>query len=563
MIKLTGTPISEGVGIGKVVVIAKKEDPVRISADAGQEKEKLNQAFDRVQKSIESQISQCSEDQVEQSAILEAHLMMIQDPQWKSDIEQMIDEQSINASFAVLSVATATAKMFAAMDSDYFKERAADIMDIGHRLIDVLDNRKNVDLAKINEPTILFAYELLPSQTVLLDKKYIKGLVTEQGGKTSHTAIMAKALGIPLISGVREALNSEFDSKQAIIAVEDELIIIEPSQEDIKKYEQKIKEIEERHAFLQKYIGVKTRTLCGNHIEVAANIALPEDVERVLEVDAEGVGLFRSEFLYMDRSSAPSEEEQYQAYTKVLKAMGDKPVIIRTMDIGGDKAVDYLGIEKEENPFLGLRALRYCLREPDLFKVQIRALLRAGVHGKLRIMLPMVSKLQEVRDAKEIIAQVKEDLRRDSVAFNDSVEVGIMIEVPSAALIADILAKEVDFFSVGTNDLIQYTAAVDRMNATIADLYSYYDPAVLRLLHFIAKSANENGIFLGMCGDVAGDKLLAPYLVAIGFNELSVTPTRVLALRHEISQYRKDNKELVDAILNAGTVEEVLAILKK
>lgn len=558
MLYISASPISDGIGIGKILVLQEKKDPQQLKAASTEaEKQKFADALNKVAEKIQAQIELLTGEKKE---ILGAHLLMAEDPEWCTEVESFIENESCNAAYAVNIVGERTADFFKSMDSEYFRERAADILDISESLIDILENRQNIDLAALEEPTIIFANELLPSQTVLLNKETVRGILSCQGGQTSHTAIMAKALGIPMLSGAKEALDSTFNGKKAIISVKEGVVLVDPEPEILSRYQKRIQNALAEEASLASFINEPSRTACGDRLEIACNIALPKEVENVLKVGAEGIGLFRSEFLYMDRPTPPSLDEQVKAYKTVLEAMDGKSVIIRTMDLGGDKAADYLGIPKEANPFLGLRAIRYCLRQPDLFKTQIKALYLASSAGNLKIMLPMIATVNEVRNAKKLIEEVRAELKAEGKDFAP-LPLGIMIEIPAAALMADILAEEVDFFSIGTNDLIQYTMAVDRMNANISDLYSYYDPAFLRLLHLIAKVAKEKKIWLGMCGDVAGDPLLAPYLIALGFNELSVTPPRVLALRREIKSLRRDNEALINAILTAKTAAEVQSIL--
>lgn len=564
---IKGLGVSDGVGIGELLLV-KPDEPALESKSSNVELESnrlqqaLGQSLSELEDIYESKRETLGEDKAQ---IFQAHIMILQDPEWVKDIAGKITDDSWSAEYAVQLSAEAMAQMFEGMDNPYFQERAHDIRDVARRIIRILRGEASVDLGLAKPGSIIAAVDLTPSDTAQLNAKNIVGIITAVGGKTSHSAIIARTLGIPAVMGIgRTAFEALAQEQKAIVDGDQGTLTLNPTEQVIVDYKDRINQIELEKKELQKYIGLETKTADGKSIELAANIASPNDLERVLENDAEGIGLFRSEFLFMDRTSAPTEEEQYESYSAVLKGMTDKPVIIRTMDIGGDKEVSYLNMPEEMNPFLGYRAIRYCLNEPEVFKIQIRALLRAGVYGKLRIMLPMISSVQEVRQSKAIIESVKEDLRNENVEFADDVPVGIMIEIPAAAIASDLLAKEVDFFSIGTNDLIQYTVAVDRMNESIADLYTAYHPAVLRLIKMTIKNGHEAGIWVGMCGSVAGDLTLMPLLIGMGLDEFSMSPSTILKARKTTMgiDYKKA-QSMVNDILSLSTATDIENALSK
>lgn len=463
-----------------------------------------------------------------EAQIFEAHQMMLSDPEWSAQIDERI-KNGDSAPQAVDQVAKAFIEIFSAIEDEYLRERAADLKDVAKRLQHKLLGIEEVDFSESG--IILIAEDLTPSDTARIDKDKVLGFMTEIGGPTSHSAIMARTIGIPAIVGVGSTLKQIKNGELIGMDGELGLFYINPDSDCLELLKAKQAQLLKERAELEVLKGQITQTQDGHKVEVACNIGGVKDLVHVLENDGEGIGLFRSEFLYMDREALPSEEEQFQAYEAVLKAMAGKPVVIRTLDVGGDKNLPYLQIPKEENPFLGFRAIRYCLKHTDVFKTQIRALLRAGVSGDLRIMLPMISGVTEVRAAKALIEEVKAELTREKVDFAQSYQLGIMIEIPSAAVMADVLAKEVDFFSIGTNDLIQYTVAVDRMNQDIAELYTPYHPAVLRLIRMVIAAGKSAGIWVGMCGEAAGNPKMIPLLLGMGLEEFSMNPSKVLSAR--------------------------------
>ncbi len=463
-----------------------------------------------------------------EAMIFEAHLMMLQDPEFLSRIQAQI-KAGDSAPYAVKIISDEFIAMFSAIEDEYLRARAADLKDVSERLLRKLLGIKDVDLSE--KGIILLAEDLSPSDTAKIDRDKVYGFVTEIGGPTSHSAIMARTIGIPAIVGIGHTLSNIQNDDLIAIDGETGELYVNPSEVVVKELKEKMKALQAKRAALETLKGQSSVTLDGHKVEIACNIGGVKDLVHVTENDGEGIGLFRSEFLYMDRSNLPSEKEQFEAYKAVLVGMGDKPVVIRTLDVGGDKNLPYLNIPKEENPFLGFRAIRYCLKNEGVFKTQIRALLRAGCYGNLRIMLPMISGVTEVRAAKAIIETCKEELTQENIPFSSTYQLGIMIEIPAAAVIADLLAKEVDFFSIGTNDLIQYTVAVDRMNQDIAELYTPYHPAVLRLIYQVIQAGKQAGIWVGMCGEAAGNPNMIPILLGMGLEEFSMNPSKVLVAR--------------------------------
>ncbi|WP_430882616.1 phosphoenolpyruvate--protein phosphotransferase [Fusibacter sp. JL216-2] len=564
---IKGLGVSEGLGIGRLLLLKPEVQPQEAFVD--NVKVELNKLSDAIYKSLvelQAIYSEKLEKLGEEKAqIFQAHIMILKDPEWIKDIEAKIEAKKYEAQYSVHVSAEAMAQMFEQMDNEYFRERAHDIRDVARRIIRNLRGQEATDLSQAPKGTIVVAQDLTPSDTAQLKPENISGIVTAIGGKTSHSAIIARTLGIPAVMGIGmnnfESLTNQAD---AIINGQEGSLILNPDAKERACAKRLVKELSAEKESLKSLIGQSTYTKNERQVELAANIASPDDLKRVIENDAEGIGLFRSEFLFMDRNSAPSEEDQFKAYRSVLEGMNDKPVIIRTMDIGGDKEVSYLNMPKEMNPFLGYRAVRYCINEPQIFKIQMRALLRAGLYGNLKIMLPMISSVHEVRAVKEIIEGVKADLQAEGFPFNDSVPLGIMIEIPAAAIASDLLAKEVDFFSIGTNDLIQYTIAVDRMNESIADLYTAYHPAVLRLIKMTIENGHKAGIWVGMCGSVAGDLDLMPLLLGMELDEFSMSPANILKARKRALEIDTDSvKDHLDTVLSLATSEEVESYMKK
>ncbi|MBB5354084.1 phosphotransferase system enzyme I (PtsI) [Anoxybacillus mongoliensis] len=500
----------------------------------------------------------------DKAAIFSAHLLVLSDPELVQAVEQKIEQERINAEFALHEVASMFIAMFEAMDNEYMKERAADIRDVTKRVLAHLLGVTISNPSMITEEVVIIAEDLTPSDTAQLNRKYVKGFTTDIGGRTSHSAIMARSMEIPAVVGTKEATATIQNGDIVIIDGLDGEVIVNPTEETIAEYEQKRAAFAAQKAEWAKLVHEKTTTSDGHHVELAANIGTPNDVEGVLANGAEGIGLYRTEFLYMGRNELPTEEEQFEAYKTVLEKMEGKPVVVRTLDIGGDKELPYLDLPKEMNPFLGFRAVRLCLDMQDMFRTQLRALLRASVYGNLKIMFPMIATLDEFRQAKAILLEEKEKLVAEGVAVSDDIEVGMMVEIPAAAVLADQFAKEVDFFSIGTNDLIQYTMASDRMNERVSYLYQPYNPAILRLIYNVIEAAHKEGKWVGMCGEMAGEELAVPILLAFGLDEFSMSATSILRVRSQLKKLSKQEAERVkDHILSLATAEEVVRFVKE
>lgn len=560
--KLTGIPASQGYGIGHAFVI--KEFVLPDSRPIVHVKEEIKR-FENAVKQANEELEAIYLDKKdslgeENAAIFQAHIAMLNDPELTAGIIGHIKNKEC-AEYATKLVSEQYYNMFSVMEDDYFRERALDIKDIGLRLMKILTGVATALEFNSEAPLIIIARDLTPSDTASLKPELTAGIITEIGGSTSHSAIIARTLGIPAVMGLKDATKSvKSDDLLTIDGYKGE-VVLSPETSLLEDIKRKIAIETEEKSLLEAYKNRESLTKDGVEIEIASNIASPDDLAYVLDNGSDGVGLFRSEFIYMNRSSAPTEDEQYALYKKVLEGLKDKPVVIRTLDAGGDKEIPYLDIPKEMNPFLGYRAIRYCLNHQDLFKSQLRALLRAGVHGKLRIMFPMISSLEELRAAKATVEACKRELEKENIPYNTSPEIGIMIEIPSAAIISDILAKEVDFFSIGTNDLIQYTVAVDRMNEQIKHLYSPYHPALIRLIKTVIDNGHKNGIWVGMCGAVAGNPKMIPLLLNLGLDEFSMSPSAVLKSRKIISETNRKNQSFVDSVLAAPTSTEVEKIL--
>lgn len=535
---LDGIGASSGVAIGKVFIKKQGTTSVpntkieNVEAEIERFEAAKVEAINELKALYERALREVGE---EHAGIFDVHQMLVQDLDLHDQVVNVITEEKYNAAYAVSEAAVIIAGMFESMEDAYMKERAADIRDISKRLIGILTGEREVSLADINEPVILVAKDLFPSDTIQMNKEFVLGFITEDGGKMSHSAILARTMQIPAIVGVKDALTKIKNEETVILDGKGGKIYLEPTEEMLTTWKAEQDKYTNYKQELQKLIGTENKTLDGVHIDIYANIGSPDDIAKVLENDAKGIGLFRSEFLYMDGTSLPTEEMQYQAYKKVLEAMEER-VIIRTLDVGGDKELPYLNIPKEENPFLGYRAIRVCLDQPELFKTQLRALLRASVHGKLGIMFPMIAVVDEIKAAKALLEETKNELIAEGIPVSDDIEVGIMIETPAAALVSDVLAKEVDFFSIGTNDLTQYTMAVDRMNSKIAHLYDTHNLAILRSIKMVADNAHKAGIWVGICGESAADTSLTELYLAMGIDELSVSAPSVLEVRKTVQQ---------------------------
>jgi phosphotransferase system enzyme I (PtsI) len=558
---MKGIGTSSGIALGRVLVY--KEPEIKINKQKIEkthyEIEKLNNAIekglDEINELYEETLKTVGEQEAE---IFNAHKMMIEDPEFIDNIKNKIREENANVEWAVREISDHYISLFSDIDDEYLKERALDLKDVSKRLLRILLGIESTDLRAINEKCIIVAEDLIPSDTAQMNKDMVIGIVTELGGKTSHTSIIARSLEIPAIAGLKDITNIAQNGDMMLIDGEVGLVILNPSEEEIEAYEEKKKQYEEIKLKLKEMKGQKSTSKDGVTVEIVANIATPDNVHKVIENDGEGVGLFRTEFLYMDCDKLPTEEEQYEAYKLVAEKLEGKPVVIRTLDVGGDKEIPYLNLPKEMNPFLGYRAIRLCLDRTDIFKTQLRALLRASAFGDIRIMFPMISNIKEVRDAKIILEEAKDELREKNIPFNENIEVGIMVEIPAVAVHSDIFAKEVDFFSIGTNDLIQYTLAVDRGNQDIAYLYNQFHPAVLKLIKMTIENGHKEGIWVGMCGEAAGDEKLIPLLLGMGLDEFSMSPSSMLKARWIINNTSKKEVEgMMDEILSLATAEDV------
>ncbi|MFR4163186.1 MAG: phosphoenolpyruvate--protein phosphotransferase [Paraclostridium sordellii] len=563
-----GTGASPGIALGNALVIEHSELNIekRNIENIEAEIEKLQSAVETSRIELEKVKERAKVELGEHEAeIFEAHLLVLADPELIDQTISKIKDEKVNADFALNEVKDMFVSIFESMDNEYMRERAADIKDVTNRVLRHILGVKVVDLSALDEEVILIAHDLTPSDTATMNKKMVLGFLTNIGGRTSHTAIMARTLEIAAIVGLNDATDQIKDGDFIVFNGETGEVIINPDEETINQYRKlKAKHDEEKEA-LKQLIGKASSTLDERHVELAGNIGSPNDLDGLLKNDAEGVGLYRTEFLYMDKEDDfPTEQEQYEAYKAVLEGMNGKPIVIRTLDIGGDKELKYFKMDEEMNPFLGYRAIRLCLDRVDIFKTQLRALYRASVHGKLRIMFPMISSLEELLKAKEVIREVLSELDSEGIKYSHEVEVGMMIEIPSAAVISDILAKHVDFFSIGTNDLIQYTCAVDRMNQKISYLYNQFNPAVLRLIKMVIDNAHKEGKWVGMCGESAGDKRMIPILLGMGLDEFSMSPISILPARKFITSVNySDMKKFADEVLTIGTAEEIKAYVDK
>lgn len=534
---MKATAVSPGIAIGKVFLLKKIEVESLQKYSDSMEKElsiletALEKSAFELQELIETSGAKLGKDDAE---IFQAHLMILQDDEFVQTVRDHIESEKLCAAYAVMKTADEFYIQFMNIEDEYIRERAADVKDVGMRVVKSILGT-GTGLEAMPDGSVIVARELSPSDTASMDSQKVCGIITEGGGRTSHAAIIARNLGIPAIVGATGITEQVETGSFIVFDGESGEVFIRPDEKIIQRYE-KIKISRENYKkLLMQFKDKKTFTIDSHQVELYANIASQNDTSAALENGAQGVGLFRTEFLYMNRDSEPSEEEQLEVYKKVLLNMKSKPVIIRTLDIGGDKDVPYLGLEKEDNPFLGFRAIRICLEKKEMFKKQLRAILRASVFGRARIMFPMISCLEELRAAKQIVSECMQELDKKSIEYDRSIQTGIMIEVPSAAVISDILAEECDFFSIGTNDLIQYTTAVDRMNHKISELYNQYNPAVLRLIKTVIENGHKKGIDVGMCGEAAGDEVMAYLLLGLGLDEFSMSPPCILNIRRLFS----------------------------
>ncbi len=565
---MRGTGASSGIGIGKAVVVRdEKPEVVQVSIS---DKDKEVKRFEDVLAKITEATMEMAESLAnkvggKEAEILNGHVLLLSDPMLSEEIKQKIQNELVNAEFAVDSVYDMYAGMFASMDDELMQQRATDMKDLKVRILKGLLGMADVDVARLPEGSILVAEDLTPSMTAGLNPQTVYGIVTELGGRTSHSAILSRALEIPAVVAISGLLDNIHDGDTVCFDGDKGEVVIHPDADTLAEYEKKKEAYLLEKKELENYKGKPSVTKDGRKVEIVANIGKPEDAQRALEYDAEGVGLFRTEFLFMDRDNAPTEEEQFEAYKKVATLMKDKPVIIRTLDIGGDKEIPYLGIEQDENPFLGYRAIRLCLdRKEDLYRPQLRALLRASAFGDIHIMIPLITCVDEIREAKALIREIMEDLDRENIAYNKNIQVGIMVETAASSIMADVFAKEVDFFSIGTNDLTQYTMCVDRGNAKVSYLYSPLNPAVLRSLKRVITSAKEAGIMVGMCGEAAADPLLIPLLLVWGLDEFSMSASSILKSRKlVINSSIADLEKIEKEVMKFTTEKEVREYMEK
>lgn len=552
---------SRGVAIAKAFKVGQIKIEIEQEVVSNEDHE-----IERVENAISATVQQLDtiKEQVKEklsdaeSEVFEAHKMMVQDPALKDRIIDNIKSGKMSASKGVDEATNYFMKMFEAMEDEYFKARALDIKDVKTRFLANLLGIEIPDLTTIDEQVIIIADDLTPSETSQLNKKYTLGFVTNVGGETSHSAIMARSMEIPALVGAKTAMREINSGELIIVDAINGSVIINPTEEVIEKYQKQILELNEEKADLKNFIDLKSVTKDNYQVELAANIGSVNDLEGVLENGAEAIGLYRTEFLYMNSNALPNEKEQFEAYRKVLETMNDKAVVIRTLDIGGDKNVEYLNIPQEMNPFLGYRAIRLCLDRDDIFRVQLRALLRASTYGNLKVMFPMIATIDELREAKKILFEEREKLVSEGIEVSKEIEIGMMIEIPATAMMADVFAREVDFFSIGTNDLIQYTMACDRMSEKVSYLYQPYNPAILRMVKNVIDAANNNGIWVGMCGEMASDEVALPLLIGLGLHEFSMSASSVLRTRKMLSVYSKEEIDKhMESVLNLDTADKV------
>lgn len=566
MLEIQGIAVSDGISFAKayclkdpdlsfekVTVLDVQEELERFKAAMGKAKKELQEIYEIAQGKFGA----------DKAAIFAAHLLVIEDPEMIAAVESKI-LAGVNAESALDEVANMYIEMFEGIDNIYMQERVADIRDVSKRILGHLLGIEMVDINRLTSEVIIVAEDLTPSMTAMLDTKYVKGFITDIGGKTSHSAILARTLEIPAVVGTKNATQVIQQGTLIILDGTNGKIIVNPTSEVFSFY----KQLHTQHiAACEELLQYRSLASCsadGYAVEIAGNIGKPEDVKMILNAGGDGVGLFRTEFLYMGRQELPSEEEQFQAYKSVLEKMQGKPTIVRTLDIGGDKHLPYLQLPAEMNPFLGYRAIRISLTQHDIFRVQLRALLRAGAYGHLKIMFPMIATLDEFLRAKAMLLEEQQHLKNNGYLVAENVELGIMIEIPSAAIIADIFAKEVDFFSIGTNDLIQYTLAADRMNENVSYLYQPYHPAVLRLIKNVIVAANQQGKWVGMCGEMAADEIAIPILLGLGLNEFSMSASSILKTRAHIAKLSKQQSKLhIERILLLSTADEVKEYVKR
>ncbi|HFU7208903.1 TPA: phosphoenolpyruvate--protein phosphotransferase [Staphylococcus aureus] len=563
---IKGIAASDGVAISKAYLLVEPDltfDKNEKVTDVEGEVAKFNNAIEASKVEL-TKIRNNAEVQLgaDKAAIFDAHLLVLDDPELIQPIQDKIKNENANAASALTDVTTQFVTIFESMDNEYMKERAADIRDVSKRVLSHILGVELPNPSMIDESVVIVGNDLTPSDTAQLNKEFVQGFATNIGGRTSHSAIMSRSLEIPAIVGTKSITQ---EAKQGDMIIVDGLngdVIVNPTEDELIAYQDKRERYFADKKELQKLRDADTVTVDGVHAELAANIGTPNDLPGVIENGAQGIGLYRTEFLYMGRDQMPTEEEQFEAYKEVLEAMDGKRVVVRTLDIGGDKELSYLNLPEEMNPFLGYRAIRLCLAQQDIFRPQLRALLRASVYGKLNIMFPMVATINEFREAKAILLEEKENLKNEGHDISDDIELGIMVEIPATAALADVFAKEVDFFSIGTNDLIQYTLAADRMSERVSYLYQPYNPSILRLVKQVIEASHKEGKWTGMCGEMAGDETAIPLLLGLGLDEFSMSATSILKARRQINGLSKNEMtELANRAVDCATQEEVIELV--
>ncbi|HHZ8890956.1 TPA: phosphoenolpyruvate--protein phosphotransferase [Staphylococcus aureus] len=563
---IKGIAASDGVAIAKAYLLVEPDltfDKNEKVTDVEGEVAKFNNAIEASKVEL-TKIRNNAEVQLgaDKAAIFDAHLLVLDDPELIQPIQDKIKNENANAATALTDVTTQFVTIFESMDNEYMKERAADIRDVSKRVLSHILGIELPNPSMIDESVVIVGNDLTPSDTAQLNKEFVQGFATNIGGRTSHSAIMSRSLEIPAIVGTKSITQ---EVKQGDMIIVDGLngdVIVNPTEDELIAYQDKRERYFADKKELQKLRDADTVTVDGVHAELAANIGTPNDLPGVIENGAQGIGLYRTEFLYMGRDQMPTEEEQFEAYKEVLEAMNGKRVVVRTLDIGGDKELSYLNLPEEMNPFLGYRAIRLCLAQQDIFRPQLRALLRASVYGKLNIMFPMVATINEFREAKAILLEEKENLKNEGHDISDDIELGIMVEIPATAALADVFAKEVDFFSIGTNDLIQYTLAADRMSERVSYLYQPYNPSILRLVKQVIEASHKEGKWTGMCGEMAGDETAIPLLLGLGLDEFSMSATSILKARRQINGLSKNEMtELANCAVDCATQEEVIELV--
>lgn len=560
-----GIAASRGIGIGSICLLSEHDlsfENKKVE-DIEAEKKRFNDALEKFKEETTIQAADVRQRiGAKEAEIIEGHLVMASDPAMSGEMLKLIENGQC-AEGALSSVCDMFYGMFSSMDDEMMRQRASDIADVKTSILKILLGIEDVDISKVAPGTVLVTRDLTPSMTSQIVKENVVGIITEVGGKTSHSAILARALEIPAVLSVPDITKLVKDKDTAIVDGNEGEIYINPEGDVLSSYIIKREQFIKKQAELKNFYGKKTVTADGTELDLYCNIGTPKDAKKALECDGEGIGLFRSEFLFMDNNHLPTEDEQFNAYKEAVEIMAGKEVIIRTLDVGGDKAIPYLNMKPEENPFLGYRAVRYCLGNKDTYMVQLRALVRASAYGKVKIMVPLVTTVDEIREVKSMVAEIKKDFDEKGIKYDPEIKVGCMIETPSASLIADLLAKEADFFSIGTNDLTQYTMSVDRGNSDVAYLYSAFQPSVLRSIKYIIESGVKAGIPVGMCGEAAADPLMIPLLMSFGLTEYSVNPVLVLTARCIISKWTKEEADALAAkVLSLPTEKEIVATLK-